>query len=204
MQDNQLHNILRLTFIVTAVLLTLSFVPPLTIGNTKLRKVNLLADIQKDKPKPVVKVDSTKKKIVIQPPVKNDSCPKGVTCIEDYSENKKALGAFFKSLNQVKSRPVRIAFFGDSFIEGDILAGNFRDTLQLLFGGKGVGYVPVASDVAQYRTTILHTFSNWKTYSFVGHKSPYSPLGTPGYCFVPEEETKKKMNWSINLVKEDL
>src|SRR6478736_6820230 len=179
MQDNQLSNILRLTFFVTGVLLLLSFVPPLTIGNTKLRNVNLLADIQKDKPKPITRVDSTKKKIVIQPPPKNDSCPKGVTCIEDYSENKKALGSFFKSLNQVKSKPVRIAFFGDSFIEGDILAGNFRDTLQLLFGGQGVGYVPVATDAAQFRTTILHSFSNWKTYSFAGNKSLYSPLGTP-------------------------
>jgi hypothetical protein len=189
MQDNQLPNVLRLTFIVTGALLLLSLVPAFTIGHTRLRRVNMLADIQKDKPKPVAKINS-KKKVVVKPPVKNESCPRGITCIEDYSENKKALHSFFRSLNQVKSKPVRIAFFGDSFIEGDILAGNFRDTLQLLFGGQGVGYVPVASDVAQYRTTILHTFSHWKTYSFVGKKNPYSPLGTPGYCFVPEEENE--------------
>lgn len=190
MQDNQLSNVLKLTFIVVGALLLLSFLPALKVGNTKLRRINLLADIEKDKPKPVAKADTTKKKIVVKPPPKNDSCPKGVTCIEDYSEDKKALQSFFRSLNQVKTKPVRIAFFGDSFIEGDILAGNFRDTLQLLFGGQGVGYVPVASDVAQYRTTILHTFSHWKTYSFVGKKDPFSPLGTPGYCFVPQDENE--------------
>ncbi|HEY5822803.1 MAG TPA: hypothetical protein VIT44_00465, partial [Cyclobacteriaceae bacterium] len=183
-------NVLRLTFVVIGVLLLLSFVPPFTIGNTKLRRINLLTDIQKDKPKPVAKIDTTKKKIVIKPPIKNKSCPEGITCIEDYSDNKKALSQFFKSLNQVKTKPLRIAFFGDSFIEGDILAGNFRDTLQLLFGGQGVGYVPIATDAAQFRTTILHSFSNWSTFSFVGHKSPYSPLGTPGYCFVPQDENE--------------
>jgi len=83
MQDNQLPNILRLTIIVIGVLLALSFVPPLRVGDTKLRKVNLLADIQKDKPKRVAKVDSSEKKIVIKPPVKNSSCPEGITCIED-------------------------------------------------------------------------------------------------------------------------
>jgi hypothetical protein len=190
MPENQLSNILRLAFIVTGVLLLLSFVPQVNIGNTKLRKMNILADIKKDKPKPIAQVDSVKKKKNKKKVVRDEWCPKGITCIEDYSDNKKALNYFFRSLNQVKSKPVRIAFFGDSFIEGDILAGNFRDTLQLLFGGQGVGYVPVASDVAQYRTTILHTFSNWKTYSFVGQKNSYSPLGTPGYCFVPSEENE--------------
>src|SRR4051812_22087501 len=126
MQDNQLPRVLLLTFIVTGVLLLLSAVPPLTIAGTKLRKINLLSDLRKDKPKAVAKVKSktkSKKNKNKKSPesirVRNLSCPKGVTCIEDYSENKKALEHFVQALKEVNNRPVRIAFFGDSFIEGD-------------------------------------------------------------------------------------
>jgi hypothetical protein len=80
-----------------------------------------------------------------------------------------------------------VAFFGDSFIEGDILCASFRDTLQQLFGGQGVGYVPITSEVTQFRTTIRHSFSRWKTYWAVGDKSPLAPLGLSGYCFIPKE-----------------
>jgi lysophospholipase L1-like esterase len=189
MRDNQLPKTLFLALIVTGILFLLSFFPPLSVGSTKLRKINLLADIEKDKPKPIV-TEKTPKKAKPKPIAKSTGCPKGITCIEDYSENKKALAPFFRSLKQTKNKPVRIAFFGDSFIEGDILTASFRDTLQSLFGGHGVGYVPATSEVAQFRTTIEHKFSNWKTYSFVGKKSPYSPLATPGYCFVPQEENE--------------
>ena len=190
MQDNQLPKTFLLTGIVAGVLLLLSFIPPFTLGSVKLKRVNLLADIAKDKPKPIVKIDTTKKIAVPKPIFRNDSCRKGIICIEDYSENKKAMEGFVRAMHQVKSKSVRIAFFGDSFIEGDILAGNFRDTLQFLFGGRGVGYVPATSEVARFRNTIPHSFSNWKTYSFVGKKSPSAPLGTSGYCFIPEDENE--------------
>lgn len=190
MQDNQLPKVFLLTLIVIGVLLLLSFVPAITIGSIKLRKVTLLADIQKEKLKPIAKKRISKQKITPPEAVikKNEFCPKGITCIEDYSENKKAMWDFVRALNQTKNKPVRVAFFGDSFIEGDILTASLRDTLQMLFGGRGVGYVPITSEVARFRTTIQHTFTNWKTYSFVGQKNPFSPLGTPGYCFVPQNE----------------
>jgi hypothetical protein len=71
-----------------------------------------------------------------------------------------------------------------------------------------VGYVPITSEVAQYRTTIQHTFSNWKTYSIVGLKNAYSPPGTPGFCFVPLEGNaveykpgKKRSSKQFNTVR---
>jgi len=211
MQDNQLPRVLLLTFIVTGVLLLLSLAPPLTLGGTKLRKINLLADVKKEKPKPVAKLKTKKKKKISAPDpvvVRDISCPKGITCIEDYSEDKKALQDFVRSLKEVKERPVRIAFFGDSFIEGDILTASFRDTLQSIYGGRGIGYVPVTSEVARFRTTIQHTFSHWKTYSFVSKKNPYAPLGTPGYCFIPEDENeiefkpgKRRVNSQFNTIR---
>ncbi|MBA4145145.1 MAG: hypothetical protein C0523_05235, partial [Cytophaga sp.] len=217
MQENQLPRVLLLTSVVIGVLLLLSAVPPLTLGGTKLRKINLLSDLKKEEPNAVAEVktkskknkkDKKDKKTAESLKVRNLSCPKGVTCIEDYSENKKALENFVQALKEVNQRPVRIAFFGDSFIEGDILTASLRDTLQLIYGGRGVGYVPITSEVARFRTTIQHGFANWKTYSFVGKKSSYSPLGTPGYCFVPLEDNevefkpgKRKMNSQFNTMR---
>ena len=40
--------------------------------------------------------------------------------------------------------PVRVAFMGDSFVEGDILTADLRELLQDTFSGGGVGFVPFA------------------------------------------------------------
>lgn len=62
-------------------------------------------------------------------------------------------------------RPVRIAYFGDSFIEADIFTADLREMLQQEFGGCGVGYVPVTSSISGYRPTVRHTFWGWSSHS---------------------------------------
>ena len=105
--------------------------------------------------------------------------------IEEFGDEN--LSFFFESLRESKYKPVRVAFFGDSFIEGDILCAPFRDTLQHLFGGSGVGYMPITSEVTKFRTSIQHEFAHWNTFSIVGQKKDRAPLGLPGYCFVPAD-----------------
>ena len=78
-------------------------------------------------------------------PVFVDTCKTGMVCIEDYSDSTmRGMSRFYDALAQRASsrRPVRIAYFGDSFIEGDILTADLRAMLQSRFGGCGVGYVP--------------------------------------------------------------
>lgn len=107
--------------------------------------------------------------------------------IEDFSAGHTGLRRFFSALDRVKSlnRAVRVAFMGDSFIEGDIIVADLRAGLQKKFGGAGVGFVPLASNVAQFRPTITHRFSDWKTYSMLSDKTEEYTL--PGMVFVPEE-----------------
>jgi hypothetical protein len=57
--------------------------------------------------------------------------------------------------------------------------------LQQLFGGSGVGYMPITSEVTKFRTSVQHEFSRWNTFSIVGQKRLNAPLGLPGYCFIP-------------------
>ena len=98
-----------------------------------------------------------------------DGADSAGTRIEDYSVGHVGLHRFFAALRNRADlgRPVRVAFLGDSFIEGDILVADFRSALQQRFGGRGVGFVPIASVAAQYRPTVKMASEGWKTWSML-------------------------------------
>ena len=108
--------------------------------------------------------------------------------IEDYSLGHVGLRRFFSALNNrdTMSRPVRVAFLGDSFVEGDILVGDLRSYLQQTFGGRGVGFVPTSSVAAQYRPTIKMKSEKWKTWSMMTDYTQAYTLS--GMLFEHEEE----------------
>lgn len=108
--------------------------------------------------------------------------------IEDYSPGHIALKRFFAALNNSgkMDRPVRIAFLGDSFVEGDILVSDLRSLLQKEFGGRGVGFVPVTSVAAQFRPTVEQKTSGWKTLSLVN--DTHNRFTLPGMLFETEGE----------------
>ncbi|MDZ4181864.1 MAG: hypothetical protein U1B83_03220, partial [Candidatus Cloacimonadaceae bacterium] len=97
------------------------------------------------------------------------------------------LDSFTVRLQSLKSNPrqsLRIGYFGDSIIEGDLISGRLRSELQKTYGGSGVGLVPVTSIVNEFRKTIRHSFSrNWETVSFMSAGSV--PVGMIGYAFIP-------------------
>ncbi len=94
---------------------------------------------------------------------------------EDYSAGHTGLKRFFEALNKSRQmeRPVRIAFLGDSFIEGDILVADFREAMQQRFGGAGVGFVPINSVSDKFRPTINLEAKGWTTHSLL-HDGDYS------------------------------
>ncbi|MBP9925669.1 MAG: hypothetical protein KBF45_06730 [Cyclobacteriaceae bacterium] len=203
MQKNQLTQSLWLLLLIIAGLLATSLLPAGSGEWFTFKKVNLLSNVQRKKVNPdstlaILEQDSLPDTVVVKPaPLpkilahsKPDPCPTGIPCLEDFSKDKDAMKKFFQAMKKVKREPVRIAFFGDSFIEGDVLCGSFRDTLQNLYGGRGVGFVPITSEVTQFRTTIQHSFSNWETYSMVGKQNPNAPLGISGHAFVPLEQNE--------------
>ncbi len=108
---------------------------------------------------------------------------------EDYSPNQRALNRFFAALDSAKTaqRTVRVAFLGDSFVEGDILLGDLRDTLQSLWGGEGVGFVPITSEVARFKRTLVHKYDHWQTHSIVKKGPAAPPLGINGFCYRAKE-----------------
>ena len=84
-----------------------------------------------------------------------------------------------------KRGQLRIAYFGDSIIEGDLVSGTLRKELQALYGGQGVGLVGITSIVNRFRKTIVHSFSpNWQSNSFMTKSS--GPLGILGHTYIPQ------------------
>lgn len=98
-----------------------------------------------------------------------------------------ALSPFTRKLESATrgNSRLRIAYFGDSIIEGDLITARLRHLMQSNYGGSGVGLVPITSIVAGFRQTIRHSFSrNWETISFMSSNREH-PLGFGGYVYIP-------------------
>lgn len=99
-----------------------------------------------------------------------------------------ALESFWDKLaayNPNRKGQLRIAYFGDSIIEGDLVSGTLRKNLQDIYGGHGVGLVGITSIVNEFRKTIVHRFSpNWQSKSFMNDHS--GSLGILGHSYIPQ------------------
>ncbi len=101
--------------------------------------------------------------------------------------NVKQLSYFFDALKSAKSKTVRIAHFGDSAIEGDLISADIRETLQNKFGGNGVGWLGITSQDITFRLTTKHTFSdNWESAALYTSNPKGLPLGISGEACVPK------------------
>lgn len=114
----------------------------------------------------------------------------GITFPEETMENYKGyqyLIPFYERLYQLETNQngkVRIAYFGDSMTDGDMIVQDIRTSFQNNFGGKGVGFVSITSESAASRSSILHQFSdNWKMQSYLNVKNPIRPFGVNGHVF---------------------
>lgn len=94
---------------------------------------------------------------------------------------------FFKKLRALETTgkgKVRIAYYGDSMNDGDMIVQDFRTNFQDRFGGDGVGFVNIISESSASRSTVKHQHSSkWITYSFVNNKKTFSPFGISGNVF---------------------
>lgn len=92
------------------------------------------------------------------------------------------LDGFFKKLDSLKSEgtgEVRIAYYGDSMIEADLIVQKFRELLQTRYGGRGVGFVPMADVSSRARYSVKHRHQGWTTKTFMrdGKSLPYGING---------------------------
>ncbi|HRG58973.1 MAG TPA: hypothetical protein PK323_08430 [Bacteroidia bacterium] len=117
--------------------------------------------------------------------------------IADYATaSSNGMTHFFEALKNIKTnKKVRIAWFGDSMVEGDLITQDLRYLLQKRFGGAGVGIVPITSVTAGFRQTVQHTFSeNWTQKNLLDPSSDNDLLGITGFVFKPQLNTKLDTN----------
>lgn len=95
--------------------------------------------------------------------------------------------SFFEKLYQLETNQngnVRIAYFGDSMTDGDMIVQDLRSDFQHKFGGHGVGFVAITSESAASRSSVIHQYSgNWKTQSYLNVSNPLRPFGINGHVF---------------------
>lgn len=215
MNSSRSQNPFLLVLLVVGLLGLLSLLKPgLTVGGVALRPVRLLADVlRKD---PAAASLATAAAGLVPPPPNGPAGPvaadtaglRAALAADSLAlaretaartklnvptpANLPGLDNFLAALRQTKATgsQTRIAYFGDSMIEGDLLTGDLRNLLQTEFGGSGVGFVPVNSLTADFRETIHETFSpDWYEYNLLSdrrHPASY-PLGISGHAFAPRE-----------------
>lgn len=159
-----------LTLCVTLILIGMYHLPTGNIGEKRLRRIDILADLRPDVPEEedTLAID-TLFKAPLPKPEFADTCKTGLTCIEDYADStRRGMSLFYEALasHDTLPRPVRIAYFGDSFIEGDILTSDFRALMQEHFGGKGAGFIDITSQTYGFRPTVGHAFSGWESHQY--------------------------------------
>ena len=180
MSKNNIVKVLIFAAVVVAGALLLVFVPDFKSSGLELKKVDVLADIRKNN----VSGAATDTVINQIEPKYADTCKSGVVCFEDFSPARNALARFYQALSS--KRRVNIAYFGDSFIEGDLLTGSLRYLLQKEYGGNGVGFVPINCVTAGFRTTVITSASGWGEHCLTDEVFDHSKQGLSGYYFIPQ------------------
>lgn len=103
------------------------------------------------------------------------------------------LVSFYEKLYQLEKNPqskVRIAYYGDSMTDGDLIVQDVRANYQERFGGNGVGFVSITSESAASRGSVKSVYSkNWKAQSYLNVKRPISPFGVNGHVFFANDKT---------------
>ena len=191
--NNQPARTFVLISIIVTILVYMHFLPHVSVAGTQLRDVDILSEVlpevDGDKEndviaKPVVpaapvmtaKNETTEGEAA---PVKKKPCPAGTTCVIDYSEGgAHGMSSFYRALDNIAkmNRPVRVAYWGDSFIESDIMTTDLRALLQDKFGGNGVGWVDCGKTTNSARPTVRVATNGFTSHSVMERKTFTSSL----------------------------
>lgn len=145
------------------------------------RRANLVSDLIIAPPDSIIATDSAEPTIpalvLEERPHEDFTLYHTPRLITDFNADttQASLTNFLAKLRQLKTTgkgKVRIAYFGDSMIEGDLMTQTLRKLLQAYFGGSGVGFVPITSPVSGFRQTVAASYSDgWYDENFKEGKS---------------------------------
>lgn len=196
---NQPARTFSLIGIVVFLLLAMHLLPTLSVDDIELRHVNILSSLLPEpeaKETEVVAVSKPRKSATVAVTVQGkhvqftEKWGKGIAPIIDYSNGKTGgMEHFYAALDSIKllRRPVRIAYYGDSYIEGDIFTADIREMFQAKFGGSGVGWVDCGTGLANLRRSVVQKHSGIKEYSVVKKPFNYDRQSLAERYYIPSE-----------------
>ncbi len=155
------------------------------IAGDRFKPLDILSDVMKDTASHQIAVNNNK---VIRKDLHTQQQDyTSYAGIINNTTNPTALFDFSGHLHDLvkkKRKKIRIGYFGDSMVEGDLVTQDIRRMLQDKFGGSGVGFVPITSIVAGFRQTIIHSFtSDWDDVSFKSDNRIAGHLFISGHSF---------------------
>ena len=146
----------KVVILVTLVVTGLAFlqiIPEFSIGSFSYKPVDLFSDLRPTS-------DDMGEGGFLS--AASNEWPEGVVPFDDFSAQgpdsvrPHGMDKFYGKLAQRDRlpRPVRIAFYGDSFIENDMLTADLRTQLQALYGGHGIGFVDIDNATSENKTFV--------------------------------------------------
>lgn len=156
-----------LCFIVLGILLALYYVPPISVAGWTARRVSMLSDLF---PRQRAHVPTYARTTTKAAQAAKDSTQHQPIDYEQFAtEEGRDIADFGGEMqgfySKLQAGHAQIAYFGDSFIEGDILTGDLRRLLQSEFGGSGVGWVDCSSVTENFRSTVRVHSTGFHTHS---------------------------------------
>ena len=176
------------------------FIPTLSIGKFQIKKPKLFSDflIKQNLKKKLYKNNTLSKEFKPTEQTQTNTIVDSTEIYDFCDSTSSNMEKLYLALSELKTKrkKIRIAYFGDSMIEGDLITQDLRNFLQSKFGGNGVGMMPITSVTASFRQSITHKFSKgWNVYSLVDTIAKKSNLGLMGNVFYP------KYNSDTSLLK---
>ena len=167
----------RLLFIPVMVTFFISFMFFSSFYNVKTKLTNFGSsnDIHKNYlgEMPVISFDA--------PKVKNTPPQNNLGQYIPITGNTDQLKYFFNALKESGNKKIRVGYYGDSIILGDVISEYVRQSFQDKFGGNGIGYVSIVSQDIKMRQSVYHQFSDdWESVSIIGRNPKNLPFGIDG------------------------
>lgn len=212
-QENKIKEPLLIIGFTIIILFIISFIKiDYEIAGFKIRTIDIFSDIKTDESTRDIESKNNLKKdldnqIIFESNISVESSIKSIInffeSAKDQLSNYDALPAqgfktkfigntqqlsfFFDALKNIKSKSVRIAHYGDSIIEGDLITADLREAFQKKYGGNAVGWLGIVSQDISFRMTTKHTFSNnWESASIYSSNPKNLPVGISGEVAVPK------------------
>ncbi|MFH0734792.1 MAG: hypothetical protein V1773_09650 [bacterium] len=185
---NPITPVFLLFLLITTVLIFLNYITAdINIGPFQIKKVDLFSDLRPEETDSLLanykpQVDNDK----IEDRDLDELLAKLTIPIEDFGNS--GLSCFYNALTGFQpGDKLRIAYYGDSIIEGDLFSQDLRNYIQKRFGGAGVGFVPITNNNSGIRNTIQHQYSsNFINYSILKKKPQGIYFGINGFVYLTD------------------